>query len=214
DHPASSVVADKFSARDSWADVNFSSLDGYQSYGNAEAGGAALYIEPSPSGQENRDGIITIGEWSGLEFGSDIAAVLDFGLYFDYSPGQVTYINLGNHPGVPTLSFEGMGARLEYQSGSPTSGANIIFYVTNNDGSTVVESDPFFLVSLMPHRIRIFNNVLAGIVECYIDGLLVWQLSWPATFTRNYPYLSILGWTSSGSGPVYINSVAYALDNT
>lgn len=173
DHPAGSVLADKWTMSEMEFTTTFENLSAFATVGNVEQLWPGVYVETNGASTPHISKLILDGESNLLNFDTGLEFLAQIVAYVEQSDTEKSRFLYGGATG--TTNYKGVGFEVV--------GDVARFFAGKQDSSVVnyLEWPTFELFTT--YVIRIHNVPSEGVIRVYINGNLLGELEWPEEFT-------------------------------
>ena len=192
DHPAGSVLADKWTLSELEFTTTFENLSAFFTDGVVDPLWPGFTLEPDGTLYANRGELQVDGESGALDIYFANEQLFQFIFSADIASDGEVYLQMGN---ISSSTFKrGMGLQVI--------GTTATFYASN-DGGTAFNTLSFGTFNaLQTYIVRMHYDPVTELISCYVDGVLVGTLAWPDTPPTGYAVIRFLGIKPTTSKPV------------
>lgn len=197
DHPAGSVLADKWTMSQFDFTTTFDNLDTFFMQGTYENFWPGVLLSTDGTGTVKKSSIIADLESSGFDFDTSKDMLFQFIFNADGDSDSL----LAHFLGVSYADQYMRGMGLE------CIGETARFYTAKADGTSPnYLSFPTFAFGV-PYIIRMHNDPIDGVVKVYINGELLGTLAWPEQWSGGLCYKTYLYDTTGYGNAVRVHSL-------
>lgn len=203
DHPARSVLYDKFSASELIFQTFFENENAFNTVGTPDFQFPGFNMHPISGGFSNRDEVYIGGEERGLEYNLGKAMRFQFSISGEsLSPSTfrvmiATYDNTDTEPGIGLSVVDGVAK----------------FYFSKRDGSSTVYLDWDDWAGGEYYIVRIEYDPTEEKAYFYINGDLLGELSCPLVQSADWLYIQFRAFnTTAGKVDFNISSLSFQLE--
>lgn len=192
DHPAGSVLADKWTNSELEFSTNFENLSSFVTIGSVLGLWPGFDAESSGNGYANRAELAIDGDSGSILVDFSKEQLFQFIFAVDTGGSAESYFQM-SHAYSSTFK-RGMGLEVI--------GTTASFYASNSAGTSFNTLSFGSFSPLQTYIVRMFYDPTTGLISCYKDGELVGTLEWPDTPPSGELYIRFLSIGAGGLNPV------------
>lgn len=201
DHPAGSVLADKWTMSEMDFSTTFESLAGFYTSGDVSQLWPGAMLDVNVSLGHLLALLVVDLESAGLYFDTSKPSLIQFPYLVDAGDHGILHVYFGNANSASPLG--GMGIEITKTLTR--------FYVAKSDGSSPSYLNFAGHADYTNHIVRIQNDPDNGVVKCYIDGVLIGELAWPEQWVEFGTIKIKLEGSVSGGAVANVRSLYFSM---
>lgn len=192
DHPAGSVLADKWTNSEVEFSTAFDSLDGFFTDGSVFALWPGVVIEPDGTLYANRGEVQIDGESGQLAIDFSKEQMLQFIFSADIGSDGEVYLGM----------FAESISNIKNGFGVQVIGTTMKFFTGNEAGDSFNYLQFNDFVALETYVVRMIYDPTSELFSCYVDGVLIGTLAWPSDTWTGYSVIRFIAIMPTTSSPV------------